>query len=56
VPSEQRARNLQQAAARFGPPETAKAFLFTPIDQFRASALFDPIWLRGGATEPQALG
>ena len=56
VPSEQRARNLQQAAARFGPSETAKAFLFTTIDQFRASALFDPIWLRSGATAPQALG
>ncbi len=55
VPSEQRARNLQQAAARFGSSETATAFLFATIDQFKAGALFDPIWLRGSVTEAQAL-
>lgn len=48
--------NSQQVAAHFGSPEAAKAFPFTTIDQFRASALFDPICLRGSTTEPQALG
>lgn len=42
VPSEQRARNLQQAATRFGLPETAKAFLFTTIDQFRTGCIIRP--------------
>lgn len=55
APTDLRARNLQRAAERFGTPETARAFLFTSTDRFKASALFDPIWWRGGATAAQAL-
>jgi hypothetical protein len=56
TPSLTRAQNLKAAAEKWGEPRLSQLFLFGPIlDVTIKDAIYAPIWLRGGATEAQAL-
>ncbi len=56
TPTVWRAQNIKAATERYGSPELATLFLFAPISEVTIQdVLTAPIWLRGGATAPQAL-
>jgi hypothetical protein len=50
-----RSTNFKYAAERYGPPETAYAFLSAPRSAINTSVLSAPVWLRGGHSRPVAL-
>lgn len=54
-PSAKRSANIKGAAEEFGPPEAAGLFLAAPTAKVDQSLFTEPIWARGGLTEPQAL-